>query len=116
MARSPMVTPQRITAPLPIDAPRFTTMGTIVQSASDVGAPWPAVARGMPIVDEHHAVADEDLVLDRHAFADERMRFDLAARADRHALLDLDERADAAAVAHRAAVQVDEIGMKDRDP
>src|SRR2546426_2344312 len=54
------------------------------------------------IVDEHHAVTDEDLVLDRHPLAQERMRGDLAPGADAHALLNLDERTDLRLVADLA--------------
>src|SRR5690606_22487019 len=67
------------------------------------------------VVREHHAVADEDLVLDVHALADERVRGHLAACADEGVLLDLHERADARLVADRAAVEIHEIGVKDPD-
>ena len=56
------------------------------------------------IVDEHDAVADEDVVLNCHAFADERMARDLAAASDRGVLLNLDECADLRFVADLAAV------------
>src|SRR5262249_44963888 len=65
------------------------------------------------VVGEHHAVADEHLVLDRDALADEGMRGDLAARADGCVLLDLDERADARVVPDRAAVQVHQRRVED---
>ena len=71
-----------MTAPLPIDAPRPTRVGMTFQSASV----WSrAVGRrpGVEVVDEHHAVPHEDLVLDRHAFADEGVALDLAPGADR---------------------------------
>ena len=55
------------------------------------------------VVDEDHAVADEDLVLDGHAFADEGVAGDLAAPPDAGVLLDLDEGADLGFVADRAA-------------
>src|SRR5438093_2195844 len=43
----------------------------------------PRVRRGgMLVVDEHNAVADEDLVFDGDAVTDERVALDLAARAD----------------------------------
>ena len=64
-------------------------------------------ARGL-VVDEHHSVADEDLVLDRDAVADERVALDLAASADDRAALDLDERADPGLVSDRAAVEIRE--------
>ena len=60
------------------------------------------------VVDEHHAVADEDLVLDLDARADERVALDLAVGADRGALLDLHERPDAGVVTDLAAVEVRE--------
>src|SRR5687768_9616003 len=47
---------------------------------------------GVVVVDEEHAVANEDLVVDLYAAADERMTLDLAVRADYGATLDLDER------------------------
>src|ERR687885_468181 len=74
IARSPISTPQRMVALLPMEAPRRTAVG----------------ARGArpPVVDEHDAVADEDLVLDADALADEGVAGDLAARAHRRALLD----------------------------
>ena len=75
--------------------------------------PSAVVARGIRVVDERHAVADEDVVLDRHAFADERVARDLAAAADRRVLLDLDERADLRLVADLAAVEVDELRQPD---
>ena len=78
-----MVTPQRITAPEPIEAPRQTRVGMTCQSASVCKLPPGAVAAGNLIVDEADVMADEALVLDRHAFADESVRTDLAAGADR---------------------------------
>src|SRR5678816_2842700 len=46
VAASPMVTPQRIVAPEPIEAPRLTVVGTHFQSASVCRAPVTLVARG----------------------------------------------------------------------
>lgn len=56
------------------------------------------------IVDEDHAMADEDFVLDRHAAANEAMAGDLAAPADSGAALDLDEGAQPRVRADFAAV------------
>jgi len=70
MAFSPMVTPHRMVALVPMDAPRFTCVGTTDQSAGDCGVPSGLVARGLFIVDERHIVSDEDVVFDDHAFAD----------------------------------------------
>jgi hypothetical protein len=60
-------------------------------------------------------VADEDLVLDVDPLTDEGVRRNLAARSDRRVLLDLDERTDLRLIADRAAVEVDEVRMKDPD-
>ena len=65
------------------------------------------------IVDECHAVTDEDVVFDGHPFADERMAGNLAVVADLRILLDLDERADFRVVTHFTAVQVDEFRQPD---
>lgn len=46
IASSPMVTPQRIVALLPIDAPRLTSVGMQVQSAGLCSSPASVVARG----------------------------------------------------------------------
>jgi hypothetical protein len=64
------------------------------------------------IVDEHHAVAHENFVLDHDASADERMARNLAARANPRPLLNFDESADARLVADGAAVKIDEVGLE----
>jgi hypothetical protein len=58
-------------------------------------------------------MSDEHLVLDGHALADETMRRYFAARTNSSAHLDFDEGTNPGLVANRAAVQVDEIRMKD---
>src|SRR5579883_3084140 len=63
---------------------------------------------GVEVVDEHHAVPYEDLVLDRYTLADEGVALDLAPRPDRGVLLDLDEGPDPALVADLATVEVNE--------
>ncbi len=114
-APSPIVTPARIVALLPIEAPRLDArVRRPCQSASVCSCRRRDRAR-IEIVGEHHAVADEDAVLDRHALADERVARDLAVAADRRAALDFDERADPRAVADRAAVQVDELRLWNDD-
>ena len=107
--RSPIRTPPRITAPEPIDAPRSTTRLDELQSVPVCSAPA-VVRRARPlVVDEHHAVADEDLVLDRDAVADERVALDLAARADHGARAGSRRTVPIArVVADRAAVEVRE--------
>jgi hypothetical protein len=116
MAFSPMLMLERIVAPEPIDAPFLTTVCSTFQSASvcrlPVGGSGPRIA----VVDEHHAVADEDVVLDRDAFADESVARDLAALADSCILLDFDERADLGFIADLATVQIDELGELDVSP
>ena len=69
----------------------------------------PVVARGIGVVDERDAVADEDVVFDGHAFADEGVAGDLAAFADGGILLDLDKGADLGFVANLASVEIDEL-------
>src|SRR5436190_2474053 len=64
---------------------------------------------GIGVVDEHHAVPDEDVVLDRHALADERVAGDLAVLSDPGVLLNLDEGADLRVVPDFAAVEIDEL-------
>src|SRR6185295_11678530 len=59
-----------------------------LQFAGRRGGAW------IGVVDEHDAMADEDVILDRHALTDERMARDLAAAAYAGVLLDLDEGAD----------------------
>ena len=61
------------------------------------------------VVDENHAVADEDFVLDRDAFADKAMRGNFAVAAYAGALLNLDERSNAGAVADLTAVEINEV-------
>jgi hypothetical protein len=60
------------------------------------------------VVDEHHAMPHEHLVLDDDAVTHERVALDLAVTADHHTMLNLDERADPGVVADAAAVKVRE--------
>src|SRR2546427_6913555 len=62
------------------------------------------------IVDEHHAVAHEDVVLDGHALADEGVAGDLAILADPGVLLHLDEGAALGVGTHFTPVEIDEPG------
>src|SRR6516162_3945259 len=61
------------------------------------------------IVDECHAMSDEDLILDGHTLAHEGVARDLAALADRRVFLDFDERPDLCLVAYLATVEIDEL-------
>ena len=63
---------------------------------------------GAVIVDEDHAVADENGVFDGHAFAEEGVAGDFAMGADLHAFLDFDESANFGVVADFAAVKIHE--------
>lgn len=58
------------------------------------------------VVDEHHPVPDEYLVLDRHAFADEAVTGDLTTSPDHGVFLDLDKGANARVVADLTPVQI----------
>jgi len=78
-------------------------VGLGLQTAAGGGGP------GVTVVDEHDAVADEDLVLDGDTLADEGVALDLAVPADGGVFLDFDKCADLAAVADRAAVKVDKF-------
>ncbi len=107
-APAPTRTPPSTTAPDPIDAPRSTTVSRRSQSASRLKRAVRGRRSRVLVVDEHHAVPDEHLVLDRHTVADERMALDLAVRADHRTALNLDERADPRVVADPAPVEVRE--------
>src|SRR5208282_4565544 len=65
------------------------------------------------IVNEHHAVANENVVFDGHTFADEGVAGDLAAFTNRSVLLNLYKRANLGFIADFAAVEVDELGKFD---
>src|SRR5262249_35899626 len=69
-----------------------------------------------PVVDKHHAVSDKDLVLDRDPLADEGMRRYLAARPDHGPRLHLDKGADQGLVPDGAAIEVDELRLRDPHP
>ena len=116
MAFSPMVTLARMVEPEPMEAPFLTRVGSTFQSASVCSLPSRRGGAGVGVVDESHAVADEDIVLDGHAFADEGVAGDLAVPADGGVFLDLDEGADLGVVADRAAVEVDELRELDIFP
>jgi hypothetical protein len=66
------------------------------------------------VVDEHHAVTDEDLVIDLDAVADERVALDTATGTDPGTPLDLDVRAHPGVVSDRATIEIGEL--KDDDP
>ncbi len=93
-------------------APSATTVRCSSQSFSVASSPPAPVAAGRLVVDEHHAVPDEDAVSELDAGADERVALDLAARPDDRSRLNLDERPDPRLVADAAAVQVRE-GLDD---
>ena len=102
-----MRSPPEITAPEPSAAPRSTVVGRSSQSLS---ALKPSLGGGTRefVIDEDHAVADEDLVFDLDARADEGMALDLAVGADARALLNLHERPYAGVVTDLAAVKIRE--------
>ena len=62
----------------------------------------------MFVVDEHHAVTDENAVFNRHPFSNEGVTRDFDPAPDLGVLLDLDKRADLAFIANFTAIQVGE--------
>ncbi len=70
----------------------------------------------IPIVDEHHAVADEDFVFDRDAGTYERVTRDFAATPDFRVALNLDERAKPRVVSNLAAVKIYVDASRTRSP
>ena len=65
------------------------------------------------IVDEDHAMADEDFVLDRHAAANEAMAGDLAVLSDSRVLLNLNKSPDFRVVTDFATIKIDELRQLD---
>ena len=55
----------------PIEAPRLTRVARTFQSALGLRGAILVGGTRIAVVGEHHAMADEHLVLDRDAFADE---------------------------------------------
>ena len=109
IARAPICTPPRIVAPVPMLAPRLTTVGMTFQSLSVCRPPPAGRGAWIVVVDEIDAVTDEDLVFNGHAFADEGVAGNLAVASDRDAFLNLDERADPGAVPDLTTVEIDEV-------
>ena len=110
-----MVTPARIVALLPIDARRFTSVGTTVQSASVCRLPSALTARGCrslvnitpwPTNTPSSSVTPSQMNVWLEI---------LQWRPIDGVPLNLDERADPRSVADRAAVQVDQIRLMDDD-
>jgi hypothetical protein len=103
-ARAPMVMPQRSVAPEPIEAPRWTRVGSHGQSALQF-----ALAAGrsrVTIIGEGDVVADENFVLQHHPFADKCVTGYFTAGADANAFLNLDKSSDFAIVANLTSVKV----------
>src|SRR5271157_5485936 len=72
-----------------------------------------AFATGRPritVVDEHHPMTDEDVVLDGHSLADERVARDLARLANFGILLHFDKCADLCLISNFTTVEIDEFG------
>src|SRR5258708_6483738 len=64
----------------------------------------------MRVVDEGHAVAYENIILNGHSFADKSMAADFAMFADLGVLLDLHKRAYLRLIADLATIEIDEFG------
>ena len=113
IASLPIVTPHRITAPLPDRSAAFHAR----RRHRPVRLRLQPTARGrarIPVVDEHNPVSYKYFRLKDHSLAEKTVRGDFASRADGRVLLDFHERADSRLVADRAAVEVDEVRLADR--
>lgn len=99
-------TEDRATGPdrRPATDPGFKQFPVVRLLRTAVGTGRPRV----PVVGEHHSVANEDLVFDRYPFANESVAGNLAARSDAGSLLDFHEAPDPCLVANFAAVKIDE--------
>ena len=64
---------------------------------------------GIAVIDEHHPVANKNVVFDGHAFADKGVAGNFAVLADSGVFLDLNESTDLGAIADFASVQIDEL-------
>ena len=73
-----------------------------LQAAANIGS------AGEEVVGEHHAVADEDLILQGDTLADEGVARNLAAVANLGSLLNLNEGANLDLVANLAAIEIGE--------
>jgi len=65
------------------------------------------------VVDEHDSVADEDIIFDGDPFANKSVGRDLAPVAYKSVLLNLDEGSNLSFIAHRAAIEIDQIRLED---
>ena len=108
IAFSPIVTLARIVAPEPIELPSYHRASP---PSSPLRSALPVCGRGprIGVVDERHAMADEDVVFDVHSFANKSMAGNLAVPADAGVFLNLDERADLCFVADLASIEIDEF-------
>ena len=107
-APAPIRTPPSTTAPEPSDARSSTTVRDELPVLFGLQATVGARRARVLVVDEHHAVADEDLVADLDAVTDERVALNLAVARRSTPRLDLDERPDPGPVADPAAVEIRE--------
>jgi hypothetical protein len=75
------------------------------------GLQIPIGSRGarIAVIDKHHPMSDEDIVLDNDAFADKGVTGDLAASSDTGIFLDFHECADLRLVSDLASIQVYEF-------
>ena len=67
------------------------------------------------VIGEHHAMPDENFVLQRDTFANETMRGNLAARTDLATRLNFYKGADPAILTDPASINVYEVGMGNRN-
>ncbi len=67
---------------------------------------------GIQVVGKHHAVANENVILDSNSLADKAVRGYFAAAANRRILLDFHKRADLGLISDGASVKIDQLGLK----
>ena len=73
------------------------------------GRPW------VKIVDEHHSVSHEHVILDRDSFADESVRGNLAPASNECLFLNLDEGSNLGVIPQRAAVEIHQVRLENPD-
>lgn len=75
-----------------------------------IGGSW------IKVICKHHAMADKNFVVYFDAFANKAMGRYFASGAHAGILLNFDERSNSRAIADRAAIKIDLVGVKNPDP
>ena len=100
----------------PMLAPASTTVGTISRITGAISSEQLTISvngRRIEIIREANVWSDERPILDRYTCWNEGERFDFDGPTDDDATLDLDECGDLRSVTDGAAVQIDEVRVKD---